>query len=53
MSWKKPVNNKIILEAWILNLTIHKLEEFLEGEVFDEIVESLSLKAQEESLNKL
>ena len=36
-----------------INLTLHKLEEFLEGEVFDEIVESLSLKAQEESLSKL
>mgnify|MGYP000461674043 FL=1 len=36
-----------------INLTLHKLEEFLEGEVFDEMIESLSLKAQEESLNKL
>ncbi len=36
-----------------INLTLHKLEEFLEGEAFDEIIESLSLKAQEESLSKL
>ena len=36
-----------------INLTLHKLEEFLEGEVFDEMIESLSLKSQEESLNKL
>ncbi len=36
-----------------INLTLHKLQEFLEGEVFDEMIESLSLKAQEESLNKL
>ena len=36
-----------------INLTLHKLEEFLEGEVFDEIIESLTLKAQEESLNNL
>ena len=36
-----------------INLTLHKLEEFLEGEAFDEMVESLSLKAQEESLSKL
>ena len=36
-----------------INLTLHKLEEFLEGEAFDEIIESLSLKAQEESLNNL
>ena len=36
-----------------INLTLHKLEEFLEGEAFDEMIESLSLKAQEESLNKL
>ena len=36
-----------------INLTLHKLEEFLEGEVFDEIIESLTLQAQEESLNNL
>ena len=36
-----------------INFTLHKLEEFLEGEAFDEIIESLSLKAQEESLSKL
>ena len=36
-----------------INLTLHKLEEFLEGEAFDEIIESLSLKAQEESLSRL
>ena len=36
-----------------INLTLHKLEEFLEGEVFDEMIESLTLKAQEESLGNL
>ncbi len=36
-----------------INLTLHKLEEFLEGEAFDEMIESLSLKAQEESLSKI
>ena len=36
-----------------INLTLHKLEEFLEGEAFDEMTESLSLKAQEESLSNL
>ncbi len=36
-----------------INLTLHKLEEFLEGEIFDEMIESLTLQAQEESLNKL
>ena len=36
-----------------INLTLHRLEEFLEGEAFDEMIESLSLKAQEESLSKL
>ena len=35
-----------------INLTLHKLEEFMEGEIFDEIVESLSLQAQEDELNK-
>ena len=34
-----------------INLTLHKLEEFLEGEIFDEMIEALILKAQEESLN--
>ena len=33
-----------------INLTLHKLEEFLEGEIFDEMIEALTLKAQEESL---
>ena len=36
-----------------INLTFHKLEEFLEGEIFDEMIESLTLRAQEESLNNL
>ena len=36
-----------------INLTLHKLEEFLEGEVFDEMIESLTLQAQEDSLNNL
>jgi len=36
-----------------INLTLHKLEEFLEGEVFDEMIESLTLQAQEESLSSL
>ncbi len=36
-----------------INLTLHKLEEFLEGEAFDEMIESLTLQAQEETLNNL
>ena len=36
-----------------INLTLHKLEEFLEGEVFDEMIETLTLQAQEEKLNNL
>jgi len=36
-----------------VNLTLHKLEEFLEGEAFDEVIESLTLKSQEESLSNL
>ncbi len=36
-----------------INLTLHKLDEFLEGEVFDEMIESLTLQAQEESLGNL
>tara|TARA_B100001564_G_C20649813_1_gene676272 strand:- start:550 stop:1620 length:1071 start_codon:yes stop_codon:yes gene_type:complete len=36
-----------------INLTLHKLQEFLEGEVFDEMIETLTLQAQEESLSKL
>ena len=36
-----------------INLTLHKLEQFLEGEAFDEMIESLTLQAQEESLINL
>ena len=36
-----------------INLTLHKLEEFMEGEIFDEIVDSLNLHAQEEELKNL
>ena len=36
-----------------INLTIHKLEEFMEGEVFDEMIESLSLQAQQDELSKI
>ena len=36
-----------------INLTLHKLDEFLEGEAFDEMIESLTLQAQEESLSSL
>jgi len=36
-----------------INLTLHKLDEFMEGDVFDEMIESLTLKAQEESLKNL
>ena len=36
-----------------INLTLHKLEEFMEGEIFDEIVENLSLQAQSDELNKI
>ena len=36
-----------------INLTLHKLEEFLEGEAFEEMVESLTLQAQEEKLSNL
>ena len=36
-----------------INLTLHKLEEFMEGEIFDEMIEILSLQAQEDQLNKI
>ena len=36
-----------------INLTLHKLEEFMQGEIFDEMIENLSLRAQEEELNKI
>ena len=36
-----------------INLTLHKLDEFLEGEAFEEMIESLTLQAQEESLGNL
>ncbi len=36
-----------------INLTLHKLQDFLEGEAFDEMIESLTLQAQEESLGNI
>ena len=36
-----------------INLTLHKLEEFMEGEIFDEMIENLNLKAQQEEISKL
>ncbi len=36
-----------------INLTLHKLEEFMEGEMFEDMIESLSLQAQQDELNKL
>ena len=36
-----------------INLTLHKLEEFMEGEIFDEMIESLSLQAQMDELKKI
>ena len=36
-----------------INLTLHKLEEFMQGEVFDEMNENLILQAQEEELKRL
>ena len=35
------------------NLTLHKLEEFMQGEIFDEMVENLTLQAQEEELKNI
>ena len=36
-----------------INLTLHKLEEFMQGEIFDEMVENLSIQAQQEELSNL
>ena len=36
-----------------INLTLHKLTEFMEGEIFDEIVESLIIQAQQEELSNI
>jgi len=36
-----------------INLTLHKLDEFMQGEIFEEMIENLTLQAQEEQLNKL
>ena len=36
-----------------INLTLHKLEEFMEGEIFDEIIENLSLQSQQDELSKI
>tara|TARA_Y100000590_G_scaffold457483_1_gene610205 strand:- start:133 stop:1206 length:1074 start_codon:yes stop_codon:yes gene_type:complete len=36
-----------------INLTINKLTEFMEGEIFDEMIENLTLQAQEEELQNM
>ena len=36
-----------------INLTLHKLEEFMQGEIFDEMIENLTLQAQEQELINL
>ena len=36
-----------------INLTLHKLEEFMQGEIFDEMIESLIIQAQQEKLSNL
>jgi len=36
-----------------INLTLHKLEEFMEGQIFDEMIENLTIQAQEEELKNL
>ena len=35
------------------NLTLHKLEKFMQGEIFDEMIENLTLQVQEEELKNL
>ena len=36
-----------------INFTLHKLEEFMQGEIFDEMIENLSIQAQQEKLTNL
>ena len=36
-----------------INLTLHKLSEFMEGEIFDEMIESLIIQAQENELSNI
>ena len=36
-----------------INLTLHKLEEFMQGEIFEEMNETLLLRAQENELKEL
>ena len=36
-----------------INLTLHKLSEFMEGEIFDEMIENLVIQAQENELSSI
>ena len=36
-----------------INLTLHKLSEFLEGEIFDDMIENLIIHAQENELSNI
>ena len=36
-----------------INLTLHKLDEFMEGEIFDEMIENLILQAQQDQISNI
>ena len=36
-----------------INFTLHKLSEFMEGEIFDEMIENLVIQAQENELSNI
>ena len=36
-----------------INLTLHKLSEFMEGEIFDEMIENLVIQTQENELSNI
>ena len=36
-----------------INLTLHKLTEFMEGEIFDQMIENLVIQAQESELTNI
>ena len=50
---EKIYSEKITIEENSKELKFNKLDQFLEGEIFDELIENLMLRSQEEELKNL
>ena len=53
MNTSQTVSPEFPIDENAIRIPYDKLKEFMEGEIFDEMIENLSLKAQEEELKNL